>query len=389
VPTVTLDHPKRLRGHPCEALVRLVSRVLRIEFHIQIETVYLRSVISGSGDRWHQVDRGHDDSDDAQDLDKTEPDPGSNDHSGAADVVTPAGPTESAGEDALGTDSAQQHQFAPNGSGLEAVDGLADHALPATEHSPFHWKRWSWKIWTAIGAVLIAAIAVPLGNWLNVFVGPPAPTTTSSAAPIGNPGHSPGRQDVSTMSLGHRFYAVANFYDYEKCGRPCWLPLFEKPTEKSTPVTQGWPCEYYNPRATLIGPYCLEPPSGRTASERANGADKDSGDRILVICQTTQIDSGTPAQTLSNEIGQASNIWDEVAVPAAYVFHGSTLKRTLTPVPGMPGFYEAFGGDIWLGNTGWHGIACLLRAGSVSPFHPGYASRVCNTWMALASCPAR
>src|SRR5438034_4575973 len=25
----------------------------------------------------------------------------------------------------------------------------------------------------------------------------------------------------------------------------------------------------------------------------------------------------------------------------------------------------------------------------LNPFHPGYASRICNTWMALASCPAR
>jgi hypothetical protein len=38
------------------------------------------------------------------------------------------------------------------------------------------------------------------------------------------------------------------------------------------------------------------------------------------------------------------------------------------------------------------GEACPRRTAcrlSLNPFHPGYASRICNTWMALASCPAR
>ena len=30
-----------------------------------------------------------------------------------------------------------------------------------------------------------------------------------------------------------------------------------------------------------------------------------------------------------------------------------------------------------------------LTRNTVNLFHPGYASRICNTWMALASCPAR
>lgn len=139
------------------------------------------------------------------------------------------------------------------------------------------------------------------------------------------------------MSLGHRFYAAPNFYDYQKCGRPCWLPLFKLPTQGSTPVTQGWPCEYYDPHASSAGPYCLQPSAGRTPSERANGADKYSGDRILVICQTTQISTGGPAQTISNEIGQSSNIWDKVAVPGSHVFNSNSVKGHLASVPGMPG----------------------------------------------------
>src|SRR5690242_7344462 len=35
-----------------------------------------------------------------------------------------------------------------------------------------------------------------------------------------------------------------------------------------------------------------------------------------------------------------------------------------------------------LGNT------CIFYVAPLNPFHPGYASRVCNTWMALASRPA-
>jgi hypothetical protein len=79
-----------------------------------------------------------------------------------------------------------------------------------------------------------------------------------------------------------------------------------------------------------------------------------------VICQTTYVSPGEPAQTLSNDIGQRSGIWDMVAVPATHIFHNNIAKDQLTPVPGMPGFYEAFGADIWLGGTGWHSIPCSL-----------------------------
>ena len=34
--------------------------------------------------------------------------------------------------------------------------------------------------------------------------------------------------------------------------------------------------------------------------------------------------------------------------------------------------------------TGWN-----HKPGSLNLFHPPFASRICNTWMALASCPAR
>jgi hypothetical protein len=160
------------------------------------------------------------------------------------------------------------------------------------------------------------------------------------------------------MKPGQRFYAVPNFYYFQSCGRPCWLPLYQLPSQQAEYVTQNWPCEYYDPTSTTSGGTCLQPSSGRTSSEMANAAMKDSGDRVFVVCQVTDISPGRPSQTIHNEVGQSSGIWDMVAVPASQVSRNNSAAAPLTLVPGMPGFYEAFGPDIWLGNTGWHDIPC-------------------------------
>jgi hypothetical protein len=180
---------------------------------------------------------------------------------------------------------------------------------PAEEPSPW-WRKWGRKLAASVAAVIVAALGAWLGIWLGFFAGPPA--SSSSASPIGNPGHPPGRHDVSTLSPNHRFYAVANFFYFPHCGRPCYLSLCPQPTESSAGITQGWPCEYYKPDSPN-GPYCLQPPVGRGPGEMANQANKYSGDRILVICQTTHLADGQAAQIIHNEAGQSSRIWDMLA----------------------------------------------------------------------------
>jgi hypothetical protein len=205
------------------------------------------------------------------------------------------------------------------------------------------------------GILIFATIITTLIYFLASS--PTAPIVTPTITPIGNPGHAPSQLDVSTTVPGHSFYAVPNFYYFPSCGRPCWLPLYKLPTEQSAFVTDGWPCEYYDPKSASSGPYCIQPPSGRTPTMMANPSNKDSGDRILVICQITKL-GGRAAQAIHNEAGQSSNIWDVVAVPAAHISRNSIAVTQLSKAPGMPGFYEAYGPDIWLGNTGWHDIPC-------------------------------
>ena len=224
----------------------------------------------------------------------------------------------------------------------------------AEEPSPW-WRKWGGKLAAFVAAIIVAALGTLLGVWFVFFAGPPAPSP--NASPIGNPGHPPGRQDVSTLYPNHRFYAVANFFYFPHCGRPCYLPLYPQPTESTAGITRGWPCEYYKPNSPN-GPYCLRLPTGRRPSEMANQTNKYSGDRILVICQTTHLANGQAAQIIHNEAGQGSRIWDMVAVPVKRVTYNGVVTGHLRHVPGMKGFYEAYGPDLWLGNTGWHGIPC-------------------------------
>jgi hypothetical protein len=250
------------------------------------------------------------------------------------------------------------------GPGLpaEAVQELAAKGATAGKARPW-WRRA--KVWVGSAATVIVtgALAIWLATLLGSVAGPRALDVSSSTpsavstAPIVNPGHLPGRDDVSTMAPHHQFYAVPNFYFFTSCGRPCWLPLYQQPTEQSAFVTDGWPCEYYGPNYSSE-PSCTQPPTQRTVAEMADPADKDSGDRLLVVCQLRQLGNGQPAPTIRNQNGQSSNIWDMVAVPASYISRDAPVVGKLSPVPGMPGFDEAFAPDIWLGNTGWHQIPC-------------------------------
>lgn len=247
---------------------------------------------------------------------------------------------------------------ADGGPGVQAANASDANRAPANKNSRRPWQKWGTKLWAGgVAAVVTGAVSAWLAGWFSFLAGPPA-TVSPSTAPIGHPGHLPGRQDVSTVAPGQRFYAAPNFYDFQSCGRPCWLPLYQRPTEKSPFVTDGWPCEYYEPDSTSSGSFCLKPPPGRGPNEMADPAIRNSCDRILVICQVTIIGKGQAAETIRNEIGQSSDIWDMVALPGSHISSDSVVAGRLSQIPGMPGFYEAFGPDIWLGNTGWHSIPC-------------------------------
>jgi hypothetical protein len=144
-------------------------------------------------------------------------------------------------------------------------------------------------------------------------------------------GHPPGRVDVSTVEPGRSFLAVPNFYYFEACGRPCYLPLYSAPShDTGKPVTEGWPCEFYSRHNRSRGPHCYSQSQGE-------------GDGVLVMGQVR-------GQSRRNEIGQVSDIWDVILLPprkatrnAEYLEHRGDM-------------FVAYAPDIWLGNTGWHGI---------------------------------
>lgn len=261
-------------------------------------------------------------------------------------------------------DKADSEAHPPTGNDGPAVDEAHDPTPKSpTARSPEHDARQRRvKVRAGVAAVVTSALAIWLATWFVFLAGPrtanaPSPSPTPSTAAIINPGHLPGRFDVSTMTPRHPFYAIPNFYDFSSCGRPCWLPLYQEPTEQSAFVTDGWPCEYYGPNYSSE-PSCVQPSTRRTASEMADPKVKSSGDKILVVCQLRQLGNGQPAPSIRNQIGQSSNIWDMVAVPVAFISQDSPAVSQLIPVPHMPGFDEAFAPDIWLGNTGWHDIPC-------------------------------
>jgi hypothetical protein len=314
------------------------------------------------------VNPTHDNGDDSESHDEEGPFSGTGDDGKGGDGtahVDPAARTENSTADRDGSEAgaADAHRGpraqAGHGSGTKSPSASRSHRRRKRQSTARRrWDQWSKKTRAFVAVVITSVVSAVAAAWILVVAGPHTPTAPTPT-PIGNPGHAPGRHDVSTMSRGHRFYAVANFYYFRSCGRPCWLPLYQLPTEKkSAGLTDGWPCEYYEPGSAPNGPYCLHPPAGRTPSEMANPRHKYSGDRVLVVCQTTRIDKQRVAQTIHNEAVQASNIWDMVAVPRSYISPNGVVAGRLRQVPGMPGFYEAYAPDIWLGNTGWHSIPC-------------------------------
>jgi hypothetical protein len=206
---------------------------------------------------------------------------------------------------------------------------------------------WAWVV-AAVSAVIIAVATAWALTAAGLSSSTPSVPGTATAVPVGHP---PGSQDVSTLAAGRAFYATPNFYDDRTCGRPCQLQSWKSPTEDNASVSSGWPCEYYDPASAAEGPFCVEPPSGRTKTEMANPSQPDSGDRVLILCQV----NGEPIQ---NEVLQRSSIWDVVAMPAKYIPKAVTTAHLVRQVPRMPGFYETYVPDIWLGNTGSHGITC-------------------------------
>lgn len=178
------------------------------------------------------------------------------------------------------------------------------------------------------------------GSNSNTNAAPPPGLTIKN----GYPSHVPGVEDVSTMVRGQPFRATPNFSYFEKCGRPCWLPLYRSPRLiAGTTVTNNFPYERF---------------AG------------NSGNALKVVCQfvagtslniAQQLDDGYRLQNehiLSNGILEYSNLWDKVVVPdeALLPSHMPNLAG-LEPTPDGQSHY-VWGADIWLGNTGDHGIPC-------------------------------
>lgn len=152
-------------------------------------------------------------------------------------------------------------------------------------------------------------------------------------------GHEPGPVDVSTMESGEIFEARPNFYYFEACGRPCYLPLYSQPSHAfGLPVTEGWPCEYYDAHSKGRGPHCVE-------------RNRPDGDWIQVVGQVRGQRLRSEHVLASGE-HESSDIWDVVEVPVEKL-------RADAPalVESSAKYYAlAYAPDIWLGNTGWHDI---------------------------------
>lgn len=147
-------------------------------------------------------------------------------------------------------------------------------------------------------------------------------------------GHRPGLDDVTHMQYGTEFFARPNFYYFEKCGRPCYLPLNPAPYIGGTDwaVTEGWPCEYYVPRNQSTGPYCIGKSSGR-------------GDWVRVIGQVR-------GQLITNEIGQSSDVWDVILITRQTAVRNNWRLQRF----GYTDLWIAYAPDMWLGNTGRRNI---------------------------------
>lgn len=153
-------------------------------------------------------------------------------------------------------------------------------------------------------------------------------------------GHKPGLNDVVIDGLidGIRhtetIYVRPNFYYFEGCGRPCYLPLNPAPRigGKDWAVTEGWPCEYYIPisrKKPNDGPYCFSKTS-------------HDGDWVKVIGKVR-------GQLITNEIGQTSDVWYVLEVS-----YGATRNLDLAERRQLPNgsyWYVLYAPQMWLGNV--------------------------------------
>jgi hypothetical protein len=130
--------------------------------------------------------------------------------------------------------------------------------------------------------------------------------------------------------------------------RPCWLPLWQHPVEvPGQHATTGWPCEAYVPST---GPYCNQPPAGRATSDEWVAGFAESGDKLLVACQTT-------GEAIGDGRRNVSNLWDGIAIPRDKLnAHG--LSVHLQPDNEFnPSRVIVYAADILLGDTGSHHLA--------------------------------
>lgn len=164
-------------------------------------------------------------------------------------------------------------------------------------------------------------------------------------------GHKPGPNDVSTLNAGEQFWAKPNYYYFRQEIRPCYMPVYHQPklpimpTESGRAITDGWPCEAYRWHNQKAGPNCW------SAKGRARG-----GDWIQVIGQIT-------GENIRDEHGYTSETWDVVLVPFDKVTMWADLHNCEIVVQDRAYFYIGFTPDLWMGNTGWHGIPWHGRAG--------------------------
>lgn len=164
-------------------------------------------------------------------------------------------------------------------------------------------------------------------------------------------GHKPGELDVIEPLRGSPFWARPNFFYLQQCGRPCWLPIFAAPcttlagwSNADWAINTGWPCEYYQPHDNNVGPHCY------SCTTR-------DGDRLNVVGQI----KGGLCETLTNEIGQRSDVWNVVLIPPRHVHRNHhLLLHTPIGADDQGGYYMAFAPDIWLGNLGWRDMVPVV-----------------------------
>lgn len=155
-------------------------------------------------------------------------------------------------------------------------------------------------------------------------------------------GHKPGFTDVSTSQLGVPFKARPNFYYFEGCGRPCYLPLNPGPKlgdgTGTWPVTLGWPCEGYFQHDQHAGPHCYS----NTPHD---------GDWVEVVGQVT-------GPIVTNERHEQSEVWDVIRIPLVR----ATRNQHLLGEADSDGCVLVYAPDMWLGNTGLHFIPFSPRS---------------------------